>query len=193
MIRRYNRSQTIKAVFLALGGLFCCVLAYGFFRYVPSFVAVMFGYRLPETVFIGTGLAGVAATWVSSYGRWKAGGGLFSYHESGLYHDLDPVSGGAVMTDRYAHRITGPAYVLGQVFMAGPLGLLKARTLIHSRIQGSPELEARLVNTLATLRAANKWQGLADHPNARTEILYLAQMGLIDFSAHKGAPRFKAR
>ena len=96
------------------------------------------------------------------------------------------------MTDFYAHRITGPAYLLGQIFMAGPQWLLRAWTLICSRISYSAELESNLEHTLATLRAANKWQGMNEYPNVKTEILYLAQMGLIDFSAHKGTPRFKA-
>lgn len=53
-------------------------------------------------------------------------------------------------------------------------------------------LEARLLETLAVLRAANKWQPITDYPNHRSEILYLAQIGKIDFSTAKGVPRIKA-
>lgn len=193
MISRYNQSQAIKAIFFVLGGLFCCWLAFLFFRYLAAFLAWQFNYALPTSVCVGIGLFGVAATWFSGYRTWKARGGLFSYHESGLYHDLGDDSAGAFMVDHYAHHVTGPAYVLGQVFMAGPQFILRAWTLICSRIPQSAELESRLENTLAVLRTANKWQGLADYPNSRAEILYLAQMELIDFSAHKGTPRFKSR
>ena len=192
MIHRYNHSQTLKAVLYIIGGLVCCSLAYLFFRYLPVFVAWQFHYALPTAVAIGIGLAGEAVTWFSGYRTWKSRGGLFSYHESGLYHDLGTDTTGAVVTDFYAHRVTGPAYLLGQLFMAGPLWILKAWTLLHSRIPHSAELESRLEDTLAVLRSANKWQGLSEYPHAHTEILHLAQMGLIDFSAHNGVPRFEA-
>ncbi len=193
MIRRYNQSQIIKAVLLAFGGVGLCGLGYLFFRYVPAYACWQFGFPLPASVGVGIGAAGLVATWFSAWRTWKARGGLFSYHGSGLYHNLGDETAGAYVTDFYAHRVTGPAYALGQIFMAGPQWLLKAWTLLRSRIPDSPDLEARLEETLARLRAVNKWQGLKDHPDARTEILHLAQMGLMDWSAQKGEPRFKAR
>jgi hypothetical protein len=192
MIRRYNFSQTLKAILFAIGGLICCWLAYLFFRYLPVVVAWQLGYSLPPLAPVGLGLAGLAAAWVSGYRSWKCRGGPFGYHESALYHDLGTDTAGAVVTDFYAHRITAPAYVLGQVFMAGPGCLLRAWTLFRSRIPQSPELEAKLENAWAILRAANKWQSLDEYPSARDEILFLARMGLIDFSGHNGQPRIKA-
>ena len=193
MIRRYNQIQTIKAVFLMLAGMVCCVLAYVFFRYLPALLAWQLHFRLSPSTAIGIGIFGVAVTWISGYRIWKAKGGLFSYHESGLYHDLGELSGGAMAVDHYAHRVTSPAYALGQLFMAGPLCIFKAWTLVSNRIPYSAELEMKLENTLAMVRAANKWQGFDEHPGARAEILRLAQMDLIDFSAHKGTPRFKIK
>lgn len=176
-----------------MSGLACCFLTFLFFRYLPAFIASLFRAPLSTSVAVGIGFLGLGAAWFSGYRTWKARGGLFSYHESGIYHDLGGETAGAYVVDFYAHQITGPAYVLGQIFMAGPQFLLRAWTLLRSRITHTPELELRLEQTLAVLRAANKWQGLNEYPNAKTEILYLAQMGLLDFSAHKGTPRFKAR
>ena len=193
MINRYNQSQTIKAIGLAIAGLFCCWLAYLFFRYVPVLLAWQFGHALSPNIAVCIGLIGLAAAWFSGYRTWKARGGLFSYHESGLYHDLGDETAGAFVVDFYAHRVTGPAYALGQVFMAGPQFILRAWTLLRSRIARSDELESRLENTLALLRTANRWQGLHEYPDDRSEILYLAQMGLIDFSDYHGKPRFRAR
>lgn len=193
MIRRYNRSQIAKAVILTFGGFIFCWVAYLFFRYVPVFVCWELHYSLPAPVAVSIGIAGLAVAWFSGYSTWRARGGLFSYHESGLYHDLGDDTAGAVVTDHYVHRVTAPAYVLGQVFMVGPQWLLRAWTLVHSRIPYSAALELRLENTLGAVRAANKWQGLSEYPDNRAEILYLAQMGLIDFSAHNDRPRFKAR
>ena len=192
MISRYNRSQAIKAVLFAIGGLGCCWLAYLFFRYVPVFLAWQFGQKLSATAAVGIGLLGVGSAWFSAWRTWKARGGLFGYNESGLYHDLGEDTAGAVVVDHYAHRVTGPAYLLGQIFMAGPQFILKARALLRSRIPPSVELEARLERALATLRSANKWQGFQDHPELQSEILHLAQMGLIDFGRSNGTARFKA-
>jgi hypothetical protein len=193
MISRFNRIQTIKAIFLSMGGLFCCWLAYLFFRFVSVFLAWQFNHTLPTSIAFGIGLFGLGAAWFSGYRTWKANGGLFGYQESGLYHDLGEETAGAFLVDFYAHRVTGPAYILGQIFMAGPQGILRSLTLLRSRIASSAELETRLENTLELLRAANKWQGLNDHPKLRSEILYLSRMGLIDFNDHNGIPRFKAR
>jgi hypothetical protein len=164
-----------------------------FFRYVPEFMAWQFRYPLPKGIGPWIGLVGVAVAWVSGYRAWKAGGGLYSYHESSLYHNLGSDSAGGYYTSLYTHRVTAPAYILSQIFMAGPLWILRAWTLFHSRIPYSVHLESSLERTLAVLRAVNKWQGLNECPAARTEILYLAQMGHLDFSTFKGTPRFKAR
>ena len=160
---------------------------------MPVFLAWQFGHPLSTPIATGIGISGLAAAWLSGYRTWKARGGLFGYHESGLYHDLEEDTAGAFVVDFYAHRVTGPAYVLGQMFMAGPQFILRSLTLLRSRIARSSELESRLQNTLNVLRAANKWQGIHEYPELRSEILYLAQMGLIDFSGHNGLPRFKAR
>ena len=193
MISRYNHCQTLKAVVMFAGGVLCCGLAFLFFRYLPVVVAWQLGRTLPVWVGNGIGILGLAAAWFSGYRVWKARGGLYGYHESGLYHDLGEDTSGAFIVDRYAHRVTAPAYVLGRIFMAGPVGILKARTLLASRIPGSPELEARLDDALVALRSAGKWQGLADYPGLKDEVLYLARMGRIDFTAHNGIPRFKIR
>ena len=193
MISRYNKIQTVKAIFFTIGGLFCCWLAYLFFRYVPVFIGYQVDYMLPIPLAVGIGLFGLAVSCFSSYRLWKARGGSYSYHESGLYLDLVDDTAGACIVDLYAHRITGPAYLLGQIFMAGPQFILRAWTLLCSRIVRSDELESSLKNTLIEMRAANKWQGLHDYPKSRSEILYLAQMDLIDFSGRNGVPRFKAR
>lgn len=192
MIAQYNRVQFIKACFAVLGGVFCFGLAYLFFRYTPSFVMGSFGYPLsPLTANLVT-FAALIALWFSGYRVWSQRGGLQSYHESAFYHDFGTESAGAIVVDHYAHQVTASAHVLSQLFLAGPFLLLKAWTLLNSQIGYSPEREQRLGDCLSVLRLANKWQSLTDYPNMKTEILHLAQMGLIDFSAHKGMPRIKA-
>jgi hypothetical protein len=141
---------------------------------------------------MGSSAAGLLIAIISGYRLWKEKGGTYGYHQSALYHDLGDEHVGAALVDFYAHRITAPAYVISQIFLAGPLLLLRAITLFASLIPKAAGLENRLIEFLAALRSANKWQALADYPDRRTEILYLARMGLIDFSDNKGSPRIKA-
>lgn len=193
MIADYNRAQCIRAIVAMLAGVVCCWFAWLFFRYVPAFAAGRLGYRWTPLTGNIAAVLGLLAVAASGYRTWSLKGGLQSYHESALYHDLGGGSGGTCMVDCKLHQVTAPAYLLSQLFLAGPLQLLNARTLLASRLPSSPELEGRLASTLAVLRSANKWQAISEHPRLRTEILYLAQMGLIDFSSHKGEPRIKIR
>jgi hypothetical protein len=193
MITRYNATQLVKAVVAALLGGVCLYLTFLFFRHAPPFVAGQFGYSWTPLLANIVASICVIIVLVSGYLTWRSQGGLHGYHESSLYHDLGEDTAGAYVVDHYAHRVTAPAYVLVQLFLSGPLQLLRCRTLLGSLVPKSPELELRLQSTLETLRRANKWQSLNEYPSLRTEVLYLAQMGLIDFSAHKGVPRFKAQ
>lgn len=192
MIRRHNLKQVLLAILAAGGGLICYFLAYLFFRHIPALASSQFGFPMTPTVAAAVAAAGVLAVSLSGYRVWKAGGGLQGYHESAFYHDMEINSGGSAMVDLYAHRVTGTAHILSQVFLSGPLGLLRCGTLLAGRIPNSPGLENRLSQTLEILRTANKWQSITEYPNHHEEILYLAQMGLIDFSAAKGVPRIKA-
>jgi hypothetical protein len=192
MIARYNSKQIAKALLALVGGLFSYYLAYLFFRYLPAFVAWNFHIKwTPETAKLAACLCLVLIT-ISGYRTWKGGGGFNSYHESAFFHDLGEDSAYSVVADYYASKLTGPAYYLSQLFVSGPLYLLSAVTLMRSILPNDPELEHRLKDTLTILKSANKWQAITDYPLLKQEILNLAQMDLIDFSAKKGIPRIKA-
>lgn len=193
MIEHYNRSQTLKAVFAMLIGLVAVVLTFVLIHFAVSMASKGFGLGLSSGLSQFIAVVGVCLVGFSGYRTWKTKGGLHSYHESAFYHDLGEGSGGAVMVDFYAHRVTAPAHLLNQLFLSGPLRLLEAWTLFKSRLPNDPDLESQLQKALATLKVANKWQSLSDYPSQRNEILHLAQIGLVDFSAHKGEPRIKAR
>ncbi len=192
MIRRYNRYQLFRAALYLIGGILCYYLAWLFFRHVPVLIAYQFKIPFSAQASLTVAVLGLAAVSFSGYRSWRAGGGLQGYHESALYHDLGDDTAGAFIVDFYAHRITGPAHVLSQVFLAGPVFLLRVPTLIANLLPTTAGLEGRLLETLAILRAANKWQPITDYPNLKSEVLYLAQIGKIDFSTAKGVPRIKA-
>ncbi|MEO5714144.1 MAG: hypothetical protein ABIT37_11710 [Luteolibacter sp.] len=192
MIRRYNFSQKLLAALALAGSVICYLLTWLFFRHVPALATHQFGFPMTPGTANLVAVLGMAATTWSAYRTWRAGGGLKGYHESALYHDLGEESAGAFVVDFYAHRITGPAHALSQIFLAGPLLLFRAGTLAASHIPFSRGLEDKLAETLEILRGTNKWQPITDYPDNTEEILFLSQMKLIDFSAAKGVPRIKA-
>lgn len=191
MIRQYNRREFLVGVGCVVASFLGYGCAYLFFRHVPEFVLKCFGIRAaPIGLEVATFVILILVT-LSGYRTWKRTGGFTSYYESGLYHELDLSTGGAVATDFYAHRVTGTAYVLSQVFLAGPLMLLRAITRFKNRITPDEALDQALARTLSMLKGIHKWQSLTDHPGFEREILLLAKMGRIDFSTARG-PRFKA-
>lgn len=191
MIRKYNFQQTAAGILRIPAGIAAYGCAWLFFRHTPEYALRGFGFQpTPFWMNLSSALILLVISY-SGYRGWKNGQGFSAYHESGLYHNIDPVSGGAVAMDFYAHRVTGPAYLLGQLFLAGPLMLLGSVQHFRNRIPASDSLEASLAETLALLQSINKWQSLSDHPGKERDILLLAKIGRIDFSTARG-PRFKA-
>jgi hypothetical protein len=192
MIAAYNHSKIIRGAFCLLGSLVCYLLGWLFFRYGTALVLDSFGYSTQWAVGLAVvGLLGI--TW-SGYGTWKRGRGFQSYVESSLYTNLSASAdtAGAAVVDYYTQRITGPAHVLSQIFLGGPLFALKGFRHFQQMLPNEAGLEQKLHATLSILRKANKWQSMTDYPGQERDILMLAQMKQIDFSAHKGTPRFKA-
>jgi hypothetical protein len=190
MIKSYNRTQLLKAILFFFLAAACFGLAWLFFHLAfqlvgSSFRISVFYRQLAEAI----AMIGIC---VSGYLSWRRGLEFTSYVESNLFHDLGDSAGGGVAVDQYARQITGPAYLLSQVFLGGPLFLLRAVKSLRQRLPESHELEDRLDVMLKTLRKATKWQGMNEYPGHEQEILMLAQMKQIAFSGFKGVPRFKA-
>ena len=192
MISEFNRSQIVWGVFGVAGSVACYALAWLFFRYGAAIVLHDVGF--PTTTAPWVAAVALAGITFSGWRTWKNGEGFQSYTESAFYHDF----GGAAETaaahavDHHGAKITGPAYVLSQAFLAGPLLLLKGIDRFRNRVPQEVGLDQKLVCLLAVLHAANKWQGLSDYPGQEREVLLLARMKKVDFSAHKGQARFKA-
>lgn len=191
MIRKYNANQTWACILCIPAGIAGYVCAWLFFRYVPEFALRCFGFQ-PTAVWLNSSAALILLVIsFSGFRRWKCGMGFSGYHESSLYHNFEAVSGGAVAMDFYAHRVTGPAFLLSQLFLAGPLMMLRSFQHFKNRIPGNESLENSLAETLTLLKTINKWQSLSEHPGRERDILLLARIGRIDFSSARG-PRFKA-
>lgn len=193
MIAEFNRRQIVWGMFGLAGSVVCYVLAWLFFRYGATMALHAFGYSTGSAPWIA--FAALGGVTFSGWRTWENGQGFQSYSESALCHDWGGAANtaGAYLVDHYAGRVTGTAYVLSQIFLGGPLLLLKNLHRIRTRVPEEAGLEQKLAHLLAVLHAANKWQGLADYPGQEREILLLNLMKKIDFSQHKGNVRFKAR
>lgn len=193
MISEFNRSQVVWGVLGLAGSVVCYVLAWLFFRYGVTMALHAFGFSTGAAPWLAfAALGGIS---FSGWRTWKNGAGFQTFSESALYHDLGGAAdtAGAHVVDHYAGQVTGPAYVLSQVFLGGPLLLLKSIHRLRSLIPNEAGLEQKLAHLLAVLHAADKWQGLADYPGQEREIFLLNRMKKIDFSQHKGKVRFKAK
>lgn len=192
VISAYNRSKIIRGLVCLLGSIVCYLLAWLFFRYASVFVLDMF--RCSTQWAVGIGIIALAGVTWSGYRTWKRGEGFKSYVESSLHTNLSSSAdtAGAEVVDYYTQRITGPAYVLSQIFLGGPLFALRGLRHFKQLLPNETGLEQKLHAMLGILQKANKWQSITEYPGQEREILMLAQMKKIDFSAHKGIPRFKA-
>ena len=126
---------------------------------------------------------------VVGYRRWKDGQGHYGFEDSGIHVQLEPVSGGAFMTQLYAQRVTAPAYLFGQLFLAAPMQALKAKQLIATRIPVMHGLGERLNVLLGEMTQVGKWQDAAVYEDRWTELRYLVHMGKVEYSDKKGRVR----
>lgn len=193
MIASYNRKQLLLAVLAALGSLICYGLAFGFF--MGAFLLAAAALELPHLNDHAPWFATVVVVviTISGYRTWKSRGGYYRYDQSGMYHRT--AQGRVAMIDLAGvdpNQVTGWAYLLGQVFLSGPLLALRAMANVRNRIPLEHGLENRLQAVLERLQSADKWQGEAEYREELREILLLARMRKIDFSAAKGTARFRA-
>ncbi len=194
MIVRFNRRQTLRAILALVLSVLSLGLAFLFFRFALGSISRSFDLDWEgRTVVVGSILI-VLLIFI---------GGLFSYSrsyghseltESDLLLDsLDSSTGGSHFVGHYARRITGPAYFLSQLFLAGPLQMGKAVSCLRSRIAVSRDLETDLVSTLAFAREKAMWHGVAEYSGREKYLSYLIRMGFVEYSSRKGRVRFIER
>ena len=183
MIAQYNLKQVLLAMLsIVLGGLAYAV-TYFFITFVmfslkdgfPGAPWSMISPAVKSIFILGVTFAG--------FRRWRTGMGHHELSESIAARGLDEVSGGSHMINRYTRRVTGPAYFLGEVFLAGPLQWLGAYGRLRQRIPNTSEYEEWLVSLLAEINAGDAWQDLGDYAGHEEGVEYLVRMGRVRFSS----------
>src|SRR5690606_10560520 len=129
------RKELLLALLKAFGSLICYALAFAFFYWAFLLTGSML--TPPELVRWAPWLtiATMLVITYSGYRTWRTRGGYYRYDESGLYHRTDAGRAAALhLAGANTHTVTGPAYLLGQLFLSGPLLALRALTHLHNRI-----------------------------------------------------------
>ena len=186
LINRHNSRQTtlaVLAVVISLGGT--CG-AYVFFNFLARQIAfLVFDYKGGFLPFVITMLILAMIYW-EGFRRFKAGLHQYGFEESPFFLDLDWSNGGAMFVEMEMTRITGPAYVLTQIFLGGPLHLMKARAFLANRIEPHVGLAQDLQQLLDTVRTTPKWHSIEKYREDYTGLRQLISMNLVEFSARKG-------
>lgn len=191
MIARYNALQTLRAMFALCLGACAFVAAWFVFKWVAVFSINRLGGHITEQHGALIAWGSILLVAISGFIRWRNGGGHHLFHESGMMITAEPQTGFGLHIHTEANRVAAWSYLLGQVFLAGPLQILGACTKLRERIPASPQLEAELLAFRDELRAKNRWAQISDYPGRELHVTYLSRLGLIDFSPRKGT--IKAR
>ena len=81
--------------------------------------------------------------------------------------------------------MTGPAYALTQLFLCGPLQLIKCRGCLTNLIEPHAGLAQNLQRLLDSIVSKGKWHSVETYRNYYPELRQLISMELVEFSARK--------
>lgn len=193
MIAEFNRGQVFEAAEGLAGSAVFYALTWVFLQRVAMALLEAFNFSATHATWLSWLM--VIVMTLSGWQTWKSGQGFENYGESVFSPDLtgSDETMWARKMDNPGQELRGTAYVLSQLFLSGPLLMLKSLERLKSRMPEEAGLESKLADMLEVLCVANKWQGLADHPGKEREIWLLGRMKQIDFSQYEGRVRFKAR
>jgi hypothetical protein len=176
LIPAFNSRQIALAIWNFCLSAVSFAICYGFFYFAAYWLISQFRVSSlagREPLFaVGLVILTAFLGWL----RAREDKGLYGFHESGVFLNADPTTGVGYLAQRDIQRVTGPAYVLSQIFLAGSLQLLRGLTRLRDLLPPSEELEASLVATLAEIRRRNKWEGSEDYPQQVREVFLLNRM-----------------
>ena len=191
VIARYNLRQTLLAILSLVVGASVFALTWWFIRVVSGEAIRACGWDTSPLQRSAIAWACVIIIALVGFFRWRQNEGHYRFDESGLMPTAEPRSGISLAIHERANRVGAWSYMLGQLFLAGPLQILRASDRWKSRIPNSPTLESELIAFRDELRTKNRWLSISDFAGRETQIAYLARLELIDWSPRKGT--LKAR
>lgn len=187
MIRSFNRRQRIRAVLSVLIGIVSYLLAFGFFYFVANRAASMLPPGLPgwfESAVSSSVLVIITASgWIRHRRNEEA-----DLSDAVMWKgDVDMP--GAFVAQVRINQVSSSAWMLSQVFLAGPMRILRAVDLWRSCLPVGTELEQRMLVLLRELKSRNQWVPVEPFQHHGEALAALIRTGHVEFSSIKGRLR----
>ncbi len=120
------------SIFVVLG-LIAYALCYAFFWGATWFILYSFLKETPRSYAHLGGVLAVLTATISALNLLREARTFYTPDESPLIGTGRHESTASLMFEHYGNRVTGTAYVLGQLFLAGPFCLIKATSYLGSK------------------------------------------------------------
>ena len=187
MIRRFNRRQGIRAVGSILIGIVAYLLAFAFFYFVANRAASMLPPGLPDWFESAASASILAIITVSGWIRHRRNEAADLSDAVMWKGDVD-MPGAFVAQDRI-NQVSATAWMLSQLFLAGPQRILQAFDLWRSCLPVGTDLEQRMLLLLRELRSRNQWVPVESFQQHGEALAALIRTGHVEFSSIKGRLR----
>ncbi len=193
MIESFNRLQAAKTVGALLLGTATAAITLTFFYWTALVVLSGMGAVNRQLAAWTCALLALGLVMVVGLMRGTQGRGHYNYAESGLMPGFDESTASGFVANRKTMRLTAPAYLLGQLFLASPLQFLQAKRHWERRLPDEHGLESNLHALLTEIESVGKWHDAQTYDTRMRELLFLVRLGRVEFSPRKGRVRFAAR
>ena len=187
MLRRFNRRQRIRAVGSILIGIVAYLLAFAFFYFVANRAASMLPPGLPDWFESAASASILAIITVSGWIRHRRNEAADLSDAVMWKGDVD-MPGAFVAQDRI-NQVSATAWMLSQLFLAGPQRILQAFDLWRSCLPVGTDLEQRMLLLLRELRSRNQWVPVESFQQHGEALAALIRTGHVEFSSIKGRLR----
>jgi hypothetical protein len=118
--------RIVKFSVFCLLGLFFYALCYAFFWAATWFILDSFRRSAPHDYAHGAAMIAVLTATLSALRLVREARSFYGPEESPLIGTGEHGSTASILFEHYGNRVTGTAYMLGQLFLAGPFCIIKS-------------------------------------------------------------------
>jgi len=185
MIKSFNQRQIVHGFLRAILALIIYALTYCLFKFIFKEFIGNYYRDLPNAAQITLPILPMIFIIYKGVQRWRMGVGNLTISEASFQL---PESSGLMMNiaDSKLRQNVAFGYIFNSFFLAAPLQMMKAYDHFNGLIPTEFGLDAKLQALLKTITDVNKWQNFTDYPGQERELIFLINMGKVDYSPTKG-------
>jgi hypothetical protein len=184
MIRRFNRRQRIRAVGSFLIGVVAYFLAFGFFHFIAGRAASMLPPGIPDRIEITVSASVLTLITLSGWIRHRRN--VPAELSDAVMWKGEVETPGAGIAQLRINQVSSTAWMLSQLFLAGPLRILQAVDMWRSCLPVGTGLEQRMELLLRELKSRDRWVPVESFKDHWEPMAALIRTGHVDFSSIKG-------